>query len=147
MSKCSYSLQINRPVATVFRFIDDIDCAKKWMSGLVEMKPLTEGGNRVGARTRQVYAENGRTIEIIEETLAYEPQRLVKIKGDGQGFSFVAQYTLYPTPTGTRLEYESETKMTSLLMKLLSPIVHRATRNKAIEDLDRLKQVIELESK
>ncbi len=143
MSKSTFSIEINRPPETVFSYLDDAQYVKQWISGLVELTPLTEGGSRVGAKTRQVFHENGRTIEMLEETLVYEPNRRVKIKGVTDGFWLTADYVLHRTPRGTRLDYEAELHMQGLLMKLLSPIIHRSSSKRINNDLTRLKALVE----
>ena len=143
MAKYQMTIDINAPVETVFAHLDDPEFAKKWIGGLDSMQALTEGGNRVGAKTKHVYKENGRTIEMMEETLIYEPGKKVKIHGKADGFELTAQYELQAIPTGTRLHYESETNMTSLMMKLMSVIINHSSNNKINEDLHRLKSLIE----
>ena len=59
MASMTYSTEFDAQPETVFRVMDDIDQAKKWLGGLIEIEALTEGGNRVGAKTRHVYDENG----------------------------------------------------------------------------------------
>ncbi len=143
MAKYQMTIDINAPVEIVFEHLNDAEFAKKWIDGLDSMEVLTEGGNRVGAKTKHVYKENGRTIEMLEETLIYEPDKKVKIHGKTDGFELTVQYELEAIPTGTRLHYETETNMTSLLMKLMSVIINHSSNNKVNEDLNRFKSLIE----
>lgn len=143
MAKYQMTIDINAPVERVFAHLDDADFATKWISGLESMEALTEGGNRVGAKTRHIYNENGRIIEMMEETIIYEADKKVKIHGKTDGFELTAQYELEAITTGTRLYYEAETHMTSLFMKLMSPIINYSSNNKVNEDLNRLKSLLE----
>jgi len=143
MAKHQMTIDINAPVETVFTHLDDAEFAKQWIGGLDSMEVLTEGGNRVGAKTKHIYIENGRTIEMLEETLVYEPDKKVKIYGKTDGFELTVQYELEAIATGTRLHYEAETNMTSFMMKLMSVIINHSSNNKTHEDLNRLKSLIE----
>ena len=94
MSRPTYTIEIDRPVDEVFRYLDTSELAIKWLSGLTKITPITTGGNRVGAQAKHIYNENGREFEMLEETLIYEPNRCVKIKGITDMFEITAQYTL-----------------------------------------------------
>lgn len=115
MSKLTYTMTFNKPVDHVFSILDDEHYAVQWICGLQSVEAITEGGNRVGAKAKHIYEENGREIEMIEETLIYEPNQRVKIKGVSDGFELTAEYRLVQIADGTRIEYESETHMTSFL--------------------------------
>lgn len=143
MAKYQMTIDIEAPVEKVFAHLDDADFATKWIDGLESMEALTEGGNRVGAKTKHIYHEDGRVIEMMEETIIYEPGKKVKIHGKTDGFELTAQYELEAIATGTRLHYEAETQMTSLFMKLMSPIINYSSNNKTNEDLNRLKNLLE----
>lgn len=143
MSKATYTLEIQQSVAQVFRYLDDSDYAKQWIGGLEAIEPLTEGGNRVGAQAKHTYLENGRTITMLEETLIYEPNQRVKIKGVSAGFELLVDYRLQSIPTGTRLEYEVEIRMTSWWMWLLQPIIYADSQRRLAADFARLKALAE----
>ena len=143
MGKITYSIEMQSPVEIVFGYLENPEHIKEWVDGLVEMELLTNGGSRVGAKTRQVHVEHGRRIELFEEVLAYEPNQRVKIKAETEGFWLTAEYKLHPVNGGTRIDYEAETHLESWFMKLMSPIVHRASRQKVIGDLGRLKTLVE----
>ena len=143
MSKASYTIEIQKPIEYVFKFLDDSDLAKQWIGGLESIESLTDGGNRVGAKARHVYDEGGRKIEMMEETLIYEPNKRVKIKGVTDGFELIVDYRLQAIPNGTRIDFEEETHMTSLLMKLLAPLINWSNRKRLAEDFARLKTLVE----
>jgi carbon monoxide dehydrogenase subunit G len=143
MSKASYSIEVKKPVEDVFKFLDDSELAKQWIGGLESIEPLTTGGNRVGAKAKHIYVEDGRKIEMIEETLIYEPNKRVKIKGVTDGFELLVDYRLHATPNGTRIEQETEIHMKSLMMKILAPLINWSNRKRIAEDFARLKTLIE----
>jgi carbon monoxide dehydrogenase subunit G len=143
MSRVSYSVEINRPVEQVFRYMNDPNNLTKWLGGLVEITPLTNGEARVGSKTRQVFEENGRKIEMIEEVVIYEPNRRVKIKGASKMFDLTADYQLHDLGGRTRIDYETEVQMNGLLFKLLDMLMAGSGRKKLAEDFARLKAQVE----
>jgi len=143
MAKYQMTIDIQQPVEKVFAVLDDAAQVTKWIGGLQSIEALTEGGNRVGAKAKHVYNENGRIIEMIEETLIYEPNKIVKIHGKTDGFELTAQYELEAIPGGTRLHYESETRMYGLFMRLMAFFINMSANNKVNEDLVRLKNLLE----
>jgi carbon monoxide dehydrogenase subunit G len=146
MSKVTYSIEVNKPVEHVFQFLDDSYYATQWISGLQSIEAITEGGNRVGARAKHIYVENGREIEMIEETLVYEPNKRVKFKGVTDGFELTVEYRLVPTAKGTRIEMIEEMHMTSLFMKIISPLIHLSAKRRLADDFARLKALVESQS-
>ena len=146
MGKTTYSIEVNKPVEHVFQFLDDSDYTTQWVSGLQSIEALTEGGNRVGAKAKHIYVENGREIEMIEETLVYEPNKRVKFKGVTDGFELTVEYRLVPTANGTRIEMIEEMHMTSFFMKIISPLIHLSAKRRMENDFARLKTLVERQS-
>lgn len=138
-----YEIRINRPPAVVFAWLDEPARVKQWLTTLVEMQPLTPGVNRVGAKARHIYNENGRRVEMEEETLIYEPGQHIKIRGTTKGFHMTAEYRLQPDGAGTLLTFESAMHFKSLFMRLLGPLLARAASQSAQKDLQRLKTLAE----
>jgi uncharacterized protein YndB with AHSA1/START domain len=143
MSRPTYTIEINRPVEEVFRYLDTSELAIQWLSGLKQITPITTGGNRVGAQARHLYNENGREFEMLEETLIYEPNRRVKIKGVTELFEITAQYTLTPIGERTRLDFEETLAFNNFFMRLLTPLITRSSKNRALQDFQRLKSLVE----
>lgn len=143
MNRTTYSITINKPVEDVFAYINDEEHMTKWLSGLVSITPLDDGGARVGAKSRQVYNENGREFEMIEEMLIYKPNQHVKIKAESDMFDIMAEYHLTPVNDGTRIDYESKLSFHNVLFKLMSPLMARSSKKKVVEDFGRLKALVE----
>lgn len=143
MSRSTYTIEINRPVAEVFRYLNTSELTIKWLSGLTKITPITSGGNRVGAQAKHTYNENGREFEMLEETLIYEPNRRVKIKGITDMFEITAQYTLTPIGERARLDFESTLTFKNFFMRLLAPLINRSSKNRVVEDFKRLKSLVE----
>jgi hypothetical protein len=138
-----YTIDFNQTPEKVFRYIDEPSLIKQWITELVAIEPLTEGGNRVGAKSKHIYNENGQTIEMIEEMLIYEPNRHIKIRGLTKGFELTLEYRLEALPQGSRLYYHETMTMQNWFMRLLSPIIASSQKAKIKVYMERLKALVE----
>ena len=143
MTRMTYSIDINRPIDEVFTALTDEKHLKEWVDGLVSITHLTQGKHSVGAKSRHIYHENGREIEMLEEILIFEPNEHVKIKGETDMFDMTADYRLTAIPTGTRIDFESTIHFHNFFTRLLSSFIGRMMRNKTNNDMHRLKESIE----
>ncbi|MEQ1737821.1 MAG: SRPBCC family protein [Rhodoglobus sp.] len=143
MSPTPAHIEIQAPVEVVFAWLDESEKALQWIGGLEQITPITEGGNRVGARAKHVYVEGGRRIEMIEETLVYEPNRRVKIRGESDAFTMTAEYTLTARGDSTVLELTSDSRFTSGAMRMLAPLFAGSSNRRVMKDLRKLKELVE----
>ncbi|MBK8025330.1 MAG: SRPBCC family protein [Chloroflexi bacterium] len=139
----AHEIVIDRSPSEVFTWLDDPQKARQWVPGLVDIQPITPGGSRAGAKARHVYRENGRTFETEEEMLIYEPNRHIKIRGRAAGFEMTAEYQLSPTGAGTLLRFESTLRFNNPVMRLLTPLLTRGADQRTVQDLQRLKALVE----
>jgi uncharacterized protein YndB with AHSA1/START domain len=136
-------VQLSAPPAAVFPFLVEPDRLKAWLGGLTESVPLTEGGPRLGARSREVVVEGHQTMEMVTEITGFEHNRLLEVHITGDGFTMDAAYRLWESSGGTRLRYEAETKFEPVMFRLLAPIIQPEVQQKLERDLRRLKQLAE----
>jgi uncharacterized protein YndB with AHSA1/START domain len=142
--------EIDRPPAEVWPWIVEGDRLEQWVGWLTEVYDLTPGTDGVGARRKWVMIDptmNNRRVEIAGEVTAYDPERLSTMAIESPGmFSGTASYALTDLGAGrTRIEYTSEFRMQSWLGRLFEPLVTPQASRKAVDDLARLRQLIEAE--
>jgi uncharacterized protein YndB with AHSA1/START domain len=138
-----YTIDFNQAPEKVFRYLDDEELVKQWLSGLVSIEAISEGGNRVGAKAKHIYHENGQNIEMLEEMLIYVPNQHVKIRGVTDGFEMTAEYRLEAIPQGTRLHFAESLTMHNWFMRLLSPIIQCSSQARLKANLEKLKALVE----
>jgi uncharacterized protein YndB with AHSA1/START domain len=126
----------------VFRHLTEPALLPRWIDGLRESRPLGEGVMRVGARSIEVVEASGKTIEIISEVTALDPDRAlsVRITYPGAGDTDMA-YELTPVADGTEVRltvtprYRGVARVVGWLMQPLA-------RKRLQANLDRLVQVV-----
>jgi hypothetical protein len=80
------------------------------------------------------------------ELLAIEPGRRIEQRLTATGamaFEETAAFVLTPIPTGTRFSVQATWRYTTLIGRLMSPLIAIAARKKLSADLARLKQLVE----
>ena len=132
---------IARSAADVFPLLTEPELLKRWIGGLESSVPLTEGGLRLGARSRETVVEGGRRMAVESEVVELDPPRLIAVTLDGAAQGLV-RYTLNEVSGGSTLVYECELRFKGL-MALLAPLARGPAQAKVESDLARLKALAE----
>jgi uncharacterized protein YndB with AHSA1/START domain len=144
------SVEIARPPEQVWRYLSDPTLTRKWMSGILEVTPLTEGGFRVGARERMVVAVDEDETMVVEDELTRieAPHRLeLTLKAaPGSDVSFVeyVTYVLEAQGGGTKLTFTGRSEYSGIV-SLFEPIITPAAKAKLDKELQALKAAVEAE--
>jgi uncharacterized protein YndB with AHSA1/START domain len=103
MHRNEHSVEIERPAAAVFPYLTDGEKLRQWVGGLVESTALTEGGARVGAKSREVVEERGQRFELETEITTCVPNEALQARITSQGFETLSTYRLQEDGGRTRL--------------------------------------------
>lgn len=149
--RIEHSIEIDRPASEVWSWLVEPEKQRRWVGWLTEVHEHDPGGPGPGAEVTWVLidpAMNGQRVEIHAEYTAFEPTRLSAMRLDSPGmFTGTARYELTDLGAGrTRLRYVSEFEMVSALARLFEPLVTPQARQKAVDDVGRLKSLAEAES-
>jgi uncharacterized protein YndB with AHSA1/START domain len=152
MAAFTDSVVIDRTPDEVFAFISDFDNLPQWVEGVKDVRPLTAGGVRPGARFREKRQMGGRTgeadIEIIEHhgpPNHDEPPYRHVARGRLMGLEATYSYT-FSRADGedrTRANLHAEVKAAKLTAKPLVGVAMKQIRETDGDQLTRLKQAIE----
>ncbi|WP_031499717.1 SRPBCC family protein [Bryobacter aggregatus] len=146
----SNRVEINRPAAVVWTYLDDPVKAKSWVGSLKEIKQLTPGAKGVGTKEVWVMTDQNNAaqqIEIQSEiTVDEAPKRLTVKLIERETFSGTTNYLLEDLGGNrTALTVSSTFHFNYGFARFLQPIIMRMATAKMAEDLDRLKAVAERE--
>ena len=67
-----FRIEIDRPLCEVYAAFNNPDNLPRWITGLQRTEPISGTPGQVGAKTRQIYLERGRIVEMIETITAAE---------------------------------------------------------------------------
>jgi len=148
--KNSATVEINRPAAHVWPYLTNDDLVKKWVSGLVEIQPLTRGEAGVGTRFRLALIYEGQRTEMELTLTSYQPNKrmgfTLKSLGDpSAGFTEQGEYVLVEHDGRTRLTLAGQSQYYGFMPRLFEPLITPAAQKKLEGDLARLKSLVEAE--
>ena len=125
------------PPAEVFPYLTDPDLLAEWIEGLVRTEPLTDGGPRLGARSRDTIEERGRRMEFLSEIVGWAPPERMDVQLEGPGVSATSGYRLEANEGGTHLTHEQTVRYRGML-RVMAPFIDGPVRAKLEGHLGRL---------
>lgn len=138
-----YEIEIDRPLPEVYRAFKDPDNLPRWLTGLQRTEPISGRPGEVGSKTRQIYLERGRTVELIETITAHEPERRFAGTIEGQGMNGTLEVEFEDKGENTILRMRSDITGCTLLMRLLMPFFKGSIRKRQLGDLQRFGEKLE----
>jgi len=141
---------IARPAPAVFRWISSEDLARRWISGVVELRIDNAGTSPTGERsfkmTQLIAAHRVEMTLRVARVVPNQELHLLVSSGDSnEGFSGDASFKLISGDDYTRLAFTSHTQFVSLSDRIFEPALTLATQRKVHNDLARLKLLMESE--
>jgi uncharacterized membrane protein len=137
------SIEINRPPAEVFAYLDQLDRHGEWQSTLLSVKVETEGPTRVGTRVVERRKVPGGARDIPYEITAHEPPRKASFRGTAGPVRPVGTVTVEPLgQTGSRMSLELELEGHGL-GKLFAIVARRQAAKEVPESHKKFKELVE----
>ena len=139
--KFTNTITIERPPATVFAYLANLENLPRWNYALAETRQLTPGPPGVGTRylqTRTIPVHAEETLEIIELT----PDQQLTVQGTLNALPAHLTYTLEPEGTATTLSNTVNLQAPRPL-NLLAPIALGRIKSAVAANLAVLKQLLE----
>jgi uncharacterized protein YndB with AHSA1/START domain len=130
------------PPKRVFAALTEPEQLLRWIPGLESTTPLTEGGLRIGARSREVLVEHGQRITAESTVTALEQDALLCVTIEGTGMHGELEYRLAPTSDGTEVTFRETMRFSGVAA--LFGVFARASASRQVEvTLARLKSLVE----
>jgi uncharacterized protein YndB with AHSA1/START domain len=142
MAKVIYSVEIRRPVETVFKFVSNCNNDPLWRAGILQIEQKPGDQLSLGARTREVIDFLGQPTETESEVTEYEPNRKVSFCTVRGKIPFQSFRTVQPTANGTRFTYSMEPQLCGVYAKA-TPVIVSNLAKRAQADVSRLKALLE----
>jgi uncharacterized protein YndB with AHSA1/START domain len=138
------------PPQQAYAGLIDLDAARNWMQGLVEIKRLDDGPVRPGSQwkeTRKMFGKEA--TEHFEVVKLHEPEKIVLrcdgTKGTTGKGEFLFTYFLEPTDDGTVVTLHGEINGLTGITKLFGKMMSKTFKNACAKDMDALKNYLETE--
>lgn len=142
--KIDTSVDIAQPPSVVYDFLLDEENLPLWLTNFIRWEEISGEPGEVGAVSRHVYNENGRTIELMEEITVLDKDRKLEARYTGNSFDMELAYRLEEAPdNGTRLRLLATIFPKSLFFKLTRPFFRSNMEKRFKNDFEKLKDAIE----
>jgi uncharacterized protein YndB with AHSA1/START domain len=139
------SVEINRPPAEVFAYLDEVERHGEWQPDIVSTKKETEGPVGVGTRVTNIRRVPGGRRPITYEITEHEPPRRTVFRGVNGPVRPDGTVTVEPLDDGTRSRVSLQFDLVGhgLLGKLFAPMARRQAARTIPRDQQTLKQKLE----
>lgn len=138
-----YEIEVDKPLAEVHAAFNNPDNLPRWLTGLERTELLSGEAGKVGAKTRQVYLERGRTVELVETITAVDPGRSMDGVIEGPGMEATLHVEFEDRGESTVVRFRSGFKAKSLMMWFMLPFFKGGIRKRQQGDLERFGEMME----
>jgi len=142
METIETSIDIQRPVETVFAYAADPRNTPQWQGAIQESRVTPDGPPTVGTKARQVASFLGVKLQPTNEITALEPNRSVSFKGRAGPAALEATIRFAALGDGTRLSATFQVEPGGLF-RVAGPLFASQFKKQVEADFQRLKAVLE----
>jgi uncharacterized membrane protein len=139
------SVEIDRPAADVFAYLDDLARHGEWQDAIVSTRVLTDGPVGVGTRAVDTRRVGGsRTQDSTYEIVEHDPPRGSAFRGIDGPVRPVGSMRVEALDEGrSRVTVEVDLKGHGLAGAVLAPIARSQARKQIPKDQQKLKELLE----
>ncbi len=143
MIRIRHSLVIHRGIETVFPYLADLENMPRWGTSVAVTK-VGDGPIGVGSRFHERAEFRGRTMELGDEIVEYEPNRRLAVRTTSPLLESISRtsFVQVSDPDRTRLHYEIEARPHGFV-KVLAPLLAPRIRKQFLADVANLKRMLE----
>lgn len=136
-------IEIDKPLREVYAAFNNPDNLPLWLKGLQRTEIISGEPGKVGAKTRQIYLERGRIVEMIETITAHVPEKHMAGIIEGPGMNATLEINFVDRGEKTGLQFRSNFKGISIMMSLMLPFMRGVIRKRQCGDLETFKRMVE----
>ncbi len=141
------SVIVDKPIGEVWAFVSDVRNMDRWVRGASDTQAPSGGAMGAGSAFTGKYTYRGRTFDVNYRISDYEPESRFGTESTEGPFQYSGVVTLESADGATRvtntLEAGSDGAATSLMFKLMGPLLRWGMRRQIAKELGAMKRVIE----
>ena len=138
-----FRIEVDRPLKDVYAAFNNPENMPRWLAGLQRTEQISGRAGEVGSKTRQIYLERGRTVELIETMTAHEPMKRMSGNLEGPGMNCAIHIEFVDKGDRSVVIARTEMQSRSFMMSLMLPFIRGAVRKRQSGDLHRFKKLME----
>lgn len=138
-----YEIEIDKPLDEVYAAWQRPENLPRWLTGLQRTEPISGEPGEVGSKTRQIYLERGRTVEMIETITAIDPKKHQAGTLEAGAMKATLHVDFIDKGASTVVRFCSRFEPQSLMMRLMLPFMKGQIRRRQCGDLERFGELVE----
>jgi carbon monoxide dehydrogenase subunit G len=146
MTRLHETIETPLAIDETFAFIADFANSQHWDPGVATSERIDPGPVGTGARFKLGVRMRGRVAPMEYRITTYEPPRRVILTGEGSNVSAVDEIRFEPSPTGTRIDYTADIRLTGW-MRLVAPFAGGAFEKIARDALGGMQRALDERAK
>ena len=144
-SHATAQIEIDRPVAQVFKWLAEPDRAARWQPDVVGYEITGRTNGVLGTEFVETLAKGGRSAQLRGRIVEFEPDALIAFALSGAGLEIAATYGARSTATGTIVRADITIDTAARLPALLRPAVEWQIRRQLRRELNGLRRLCDTE--
>jgi uncharacterized membrane protein len=145
MDTIETSIDIRRPVETVFAFVADQRHNPEWIGTIKQVQVTPDGPPTVGTQVKARVSFLGVQLEATTEITALEPNRAFSFKGSSGPATIEATFRFEGSGSGTHLSASFQMEPGGLF-KVAGPLFASQFKKQQEADVQRLKELLEAQA-
>ncbi len=138
------SIEINRPPADVFSYVEALDRHGEWQDAIIKARKEPAGPTRLGTHNFETRRVPGGPREFESEIVEYDPPRRMTARGLTGPVRPTVTITIEPLDKGSRSRFTLELDLQGRgIGRLLAMLARRSARKQVPRDQARLKEILE----
>ena len=138
------SIEIEQPIENVFCFIGGrfYDNYPKWAPEVVDLEPFDGKQPFVGAKTKQVRADQGSLVESVFEITDFQPVEKLTFKGLNEPYIHSYLLERYKENQSTRLTFRFELSEIEVFMRPFQKLIRASIEEGAENTVENIKNLV-----
>jgi uncharacterized protein YndB with AHSA1/START domain len=132
--KITSTIEIKNIPSEVFKWIEDPEKAKEWMSSVSETEILHETANRVGTTFREIVEDDEGSMEMQGSITKFEADKLIAFHLESRVNVVDVEYSVEETGEGTRLQYHADIQW-KFPVNIISIFIGKRIKQKIVDQL------------
>lgn len=142
MIRTEQSVDVPRPPAESFAFLDDASRTPSWMGMCTKLEQTSPAPKRVGSTMHYAHNQGSNGGSMDGVVTEYEPGRRLTMKFTDKMFEVVVALSVEPRDAGTRIGYVLEITPLAFLAKMMTPMIGKASLLQTAKDASSLKELL-----
>ena len=135
---------INKPIKEVWRFFENPENLKLWLSGFQKVEHISGVPGAQGAKAKHYFLERGKELVLDEEIIEVIPgKKFVGTLGSSMMVNTVTNHFNDLGNGQTEYSISSDTQFKGFLWKQIGPLMKGDFKKRQEKDMETLKQVLE----